>query len=250
MDFTDEYEGPWPHEGIPLPLGTAPLEDVEISDLPSTAPIEDVEISDLPRTGVDVVDDIKVTDQMPGSWLFPGNLLNLFKRPEVIEGYDTTYIDEPVEEPETYDDLPMAPPDDIEPLPFDEGREDYIRRQNEYVSPPPVFPGNIRQDPQDTDKYLKWLMSEQIPYGSPNPQGDFDKFHEYPYPESIPPIIPYNDSAREAGIMRAMRAPYTRENYSLPFPPRGPHDPFDPDQEMFENREEYDAWRRRQRLGY
>ena len=28
------YEGPRPHEGIPLPLGTAPIEDVEISDLP------------------------------------------------------------------------------------------------------------------------------------------------------------------------------------------------------------------------
>ena len=96
------------------------------------------------------------------------------------------------------DDWFMAPPDDIEPLPFDQGKEDYIRRQNEYVSPPPVFPGNIRQDPQDTDKYLKWL------------------------------------------------------NYRPPlkFPPIGPHDPFDPDQNMFENREEYDAWLRRQRLGY
>ena len=123
-----------------------------------------------------------------------------------------------------------------EPLPFDEGREDYIRRQNEYVSP------------------------VSAPLGIPNPQGDFDKFQEYPYPkisvefggqdESPPPIIPYDDSAREAGIMNAMRAPYTRENYSLPFPPRGPHDPFDPDQNMFENREEYDAWLKRQRLGY
>ena len=80
----------------------------------------------------------------------------------------------------------------------DSAREDYIRRQNEYVSPPPVFPGNIRQDPQDTDKYLKWL------------------------------------------------------NYRPPlkFPPIGPHDPFDPDQQIFENREEFDAWLRRQRLGY
>ena len=36
----------------------------------------------------------------------------------------------------------------------------------------------------------------------------------------------------------------------LKFPPRGPHDPFDPDQNMFENEEEYRAWLRRKRLGY
>ena len=116
----------------------------------------------------------------------------------------------------------------------DSAREAAIMEQNQYI--PPV----------------------QAELGIPNPQGDFDKFQEYPYPEigiefggePIPPIIPYNDSAREAGIMNAMRAPYTRENYSLPFPPRGPHDPFDPDQDMFENREEYDAWLRSQRMGY
>ena len=82
-------------------------------------------------------------------------------------------------------------------VPFDQGREDYIRSQNEYGSPPPVFPGNIRQDPKYTDKYLRWLMSDP-----------------------------------------------------LKFPPRGPHDPFDPDQNMFENEEEYRAWLRRKRLGY
>ena len=71
-------------------------------------------------------------------------------------------------------------------LPFDEGKEDYIRRQNEYVSPVPA------------------------PMGIPNPQGDFDKFQQYPYPEigiefggeeeSPPPIVPYNDIGRETGI--------------------------------------------------
>ena len=46
--------------------------------------------------------------------------------------------------------------------------------------------------------------------GIPNPQGDFDKFQQYPYPEigiefggeeeSPPPIVPYNDIGRETGI--------------------------------------------------
>jgi len=55
------------------------------------------------------------------------------------------------------DDTYVAPPDDIEPLPFDEGREDFIRRQNEYVIPEPIFPGNVRQDdPYETSAYEKW----------------------------------------------------------------------------------------------
>jgi len=50
----------------------------------------------------------------------------------------------------------VAPPDD-KPLPFDEGREDFIRRQNEYVIPEPIFPGNVRQDdPYETSAYEKW----------------------------------------------------------------------------------------------
>jgi hypothetical protein len=75
-----------------------------------------------------------------------------------------------------------------------------------------------------------------------------EKYEDY-IERGLQEPLPF-DEGREAGIMNAMRAPYTRENYSLPFPPRGPHDPFDPDQDMFENREEYDAWLRRQRLGY
>jgi hypothetical protein len=55
------------------------------------------------------------------------------------------------------DDTYVAPPDDIEPLPFDEGREDFIRRQNEYVIPEPIFPENVRQDdPYETSAYEKW----------------------------------------------------------------------------------------------
>ena len=69
--------------------------------------------------------------------------------------------------------------------------------------------------------------------------------------ESVDEVItPFDDSARETGIMNAMRSPYSRDNRSLRFPPRGPHDPFDPNQRIFEDDEEYRAWQRRKRLGY
>lgn len=69
--------------------------------------------------------------------------------------------------------------------------------------------------------------------------------------ESVEEVItPFDDSARETGIMNAMRAPYSRNNRSLRFPPRGPHDPFDPNQRIFEDDAEYRAWLRRKRLGY
>ena len=100
-----------------------------------------------------------------------------------------------------------------EPLTFDEGKEDFIRRQNEYVSPPPVFPGNVRQDPQDTDAYLRWLTAPRL--GSADPQGDFDSFNEYadnesglevtlPLPTQKP--IPFDDSDREEGIASMMKS--------------------------------------------
>ena len=69
--------------------------------------------------------------------------------------------------------------------------------------------------------------------------------------ESVEEVItPFDDSARETGIMNAMRAPYSRNNRSLRFPPRGPHDPFDPNQIIFDDDAEYRAWLRRKRLGY
>ena len=69
--------------------------------------------------------------------------------------------------------------------------------------------------------------------------------------ESVEEVItPFDDSARETGIMNAMISPYSRDNRSLRFPPRGPHDPFDPNQRIFEDDEEYRAWQRRKRLGY
>jgi len=66
----------------------------------------------------------------------------------------------------------------------DSAREAAIMEQNQYI--PPV----------------------QAELGIPNPQGDFDKFQEYPYPEigiefggePIPPIVPFNDVGRETGI--------------------------------------------------
>ena len=77
-------------------------------------------------------------------------------------------------------------PDDIEPLPFDEGRENFIRGQNEYA--PPVIPE----------------------LGTPDPQGDFANFNKYATPDIgiefgepdiVPPAItPFDDSGREAGI--------------------------------------------------
>ena len=88
-----------------------------------------------------------------------------------------------------------------------------------------------------------------IPGGGTSYVDRFAPIEEEIVEEAPPPIIPYDDPRTEKGIMNAMRAPYTREDYSMPFPPMGPHDPFDPDQQYFENRDEYDAWLRRQRLG-
>jgi len=57
-----------------------------------------------PRTAVDTVDDIAISDLDPnlGSvlWGMPG----LMDQPEVIEGYDTTYIDGPVDDATKYED--------------------------------------------------------------------------------------------------------------------------------------------------
>jgi len=229
-----DVTGPW--------FGTAPIEDVEISDLPSAAPIEDVEISDLPLTGVDTVDDITVTDQMPSffdKWWKPW--LGRQKETEVIPGYDTTYIDETV--PETYDDWFMAPPEKEGNLISDELWES-IRDFD------PSTIGGLDIHAGENITVPEWLTDPSVPIPDELTEGEYlpGEYHD----ELIsPPALPaYDDSVREAGIMQNM-SPYSR-NYVPPlkFPPIGPHDPFDPDQNMFENREEYDAWLRRQRLGY
>ena len=62
----------------------------------------------------------------------------------------------------------------------DSAREAAIMEQNQYIPP------------------------ATAELGIPNPQGDFDKFQEYPYPEigiefggePTPPIVPFNDVGR------------------------------------------------------
>ena len=96
----------------------------------------------------------------------------------------------------------------------------------------------------------EWLTDPSVPMPDELTEGEYlpGEYHD----ELIsPPALPaYDDSVREAGIMQNM-SPYSR-NYVPPlkFPPRGPHDPFNPDQQVFENEEEYRAWLRRKRLGY
>ena len=68
---------------------------------------------------------------------------------------------------------------------------------------------------------------------------------EFGVQDEIPPINYDYDPRTESGIMDAMRWSPPRQA----FPPIGPHDPFDPDQRIFENRAKYDEWLRRQRMG-
>ena len=233
-----EYEGPWPHEGLPE---------------------EPEELPPYMREDAGIFGDIPVTED-----LSPRDKFNLRIPPWAIGNRDMTTTDTDLAiDPRPWlqdeiEDKPVAPPDeplpfDQGPLPFDQGKEDFIREQNEYVSPPPVFPGNVRQDPQDTDAYLRWLTAPRL--GSADPQGDFDSFNEYPYAdisvefggdgEAPPPIIPFDDSDREEGIMRAMRAPYAPRIKRSTFV--APHDEFDPDQFRFDNYDEYYNYLRKKR---
>ena len=155
LDFTDEYEGPWPHpEGEPSLVPDVFTPEVETRE---------GQIQGLKDEIQEQIDNFEN----------PFPLL-----PTQKDTDDMVFADVP-EKYEDYIERGLQ-----EPLPFDEGREDYIRRQNEYVSP------------------------VSAPLGIPDPQGDFDKFQEYPYPEigiefggePTPPIIPFNDAGREAGI--------------------------------------------------
>ena len=158
-----DVAGPW--------FGTAPIEDVEISDLEGEVP--DV-FTPEELTREEKIQGLKdeIQEQID-------NFENPFPLlPTQKDTDDMVFADVP-EKYEDYIERGLQ-----EPLPFDEGREDYIRRQNEYVSP------------------------VSAPLGIPDPQGDFDKFQEYPYPEigiefggePIPPIIPFDDAGRETGI--------------------------------------------------
>ena len=85
----------------------------------------------------------------------------------------------------------VAPPDDMEPLPFDEGREDFIRRQNEYI--PPISAELGEPNPQ-----LGFPESE---YTGPMPEINIE-FGPYDEEQISPEIKPYDPGNREYGILQ------------------------------------------------
>ncbi len=219
----DVYEGPWPHEVSTIDDVPSLIDDE--SELTREEQIEKLLVDPGVKSDSELLFEQWGDDEQ-------NRINDYYGKSE--EG-EMVFADEPK------DDLFVADTtEDIGPLPFDEGREDFIRRQNEYVAPIPA------------------------PLGTPDPHGDFyfdaENWDDTRSDMYIPPLdadqgaftslSPFDDSYREKGIMNAMREPYApREDYTMPFPPRGPHDPFDPDQQYFENRDEYDAWLKRQRLG-
>ena len=102
------------------------------------------------------------------------------KDPVVFDEYVSDRLEKLRNLDQERNDLPVAG----EPLTFDEGKADFIRSQNEYVSPPPVFPGSVRQDPWETDEYLEWLKPDE---------------------QAQPSLIDYSDDPRtESGIANLM----------------------------------------------
>ena len=194
-----EYEGPWPHpEGEPS-LMAPPLEEVKTREekIQELADEKQRQIDNFETNASSDILDEAIESQWPT------------KDPVVFDDYVSDRLQrlrdsggEPKDDISKYEDYIER---GQEPLPFDEGREDFIRRQNEYVSPSPVFPGNVRQDPQDTDAYLRWKTAP--PLGAADPQGDFDRFNEYPTPEigvefggeEVPPALPPYEG-REFGL--------------------------------------------------
>jgi len=172
LDFTDEYEGPWPHpEGEPSLVPDVFTPEVETRE---------GQIQGLKDEIQEQIDNF----ENPFPLLPTQKDTDDAEQDRMDDYYGKSEQGEMVfaDVPEKYEDYIERGLQ--EPLPFDEGREDYIRRQNEYVSP------------------------VSAPLGIPDPQGDFDKFQEYPYPEigiefggePTPPIIPFNDVGRETGI--------------------------------------------------
>ena len=169
LHIEDEIDRPWKEE------------EIDIDMIP-------------PRTGVDVVDDITVTDQMPGSPFFPGNLLNLLKRPEVIPGYETTYIDEPwpyedteVIEETTKKDGNLISDElwdsirDFDPSTIGAGGE--IHAGEGIIVPP-------------------WLLDPSLPMPPELLEGEYPpgEYHDELIEEAPPPIPRFDDSSRESGI--------------------------------------------------
>jgi hypothetical protein len=131
--------------------------------------------------------------------------------PEIQTGIFPT--DDVVEEVPAPEFKGEAPPwlhyedDAVDPLPFDEGKEDYIRDQNEYRmaplgSPDPHgdFPVTYPQDKpintdMDNNKYYQDLTPEEIDFIFGRKDQIADEDMNVP-----PPIVPFDDTGRETGI--------------------------------------------------
>ena len=190
------------HPGLPIEdetFGLPPSGAVDVTGDPTTALLPS-----YMREDEGIFGDIPVTEGLPptGKELnprIPDWSLDLNKDREMTTtetdlATDTRpWLREEIEDPllvedkNFFDDEPVVGPD--EPLPFDEGKEDFIRRQNEYVSP--------------------------LPLGSADPQGDFDSFNEYADNESglevtvplqMQEPLPFDDSGREEGIASMMKS--------------------------------------------
>ena len=200
-------------EGITSALDDTPDEQADYaaktfgfypSDVHPGLPGAPEELPPYMREDAGIFGDIPVTEDLPprGKELntrIPDWSLDLNKDREMTTT-DTDLATDPrpwlqdeIEDPlldtneQFFDDKPVVGPD--EPLPFDEGKEDFIRRQNEYVSP--------------------------LPLGSADPQGDFDSFNEYADNESglevtvplqMQEPLPFDDSGREEGIASMMKS--------------------------------------------
>ena len=145
-----------------------------------------------------------------------------------------------------FDDDPKQPyvePDDYVEDDFgdfyfdDSGREDYIAASG-------MNPYLLRDEKLESihpeDQRMFEPMTPHLDRETPINIGV-----EFGVQDEIPPINYDYDPRTESGIMDAMRWSPPRQA----FPPIGPHDPYDPDQRIFENRAKYDEWLRRQRMG-
>jgi len=166
----DVYEGPRPHPEGEEPLLGDFYEDEKVK----TREEEMQEYADELRRQIDEGETTAYSDILDDAIRDQYNIQN--------KGPFDEYVSDRLEKLQNLDqernDLPVAG----EPLTFDEGKADFIRSQNEYVSPPPVFPGNVRQDPQ---------------YPTPIIGIEFGK-------DDLPPIVPYDDPRTESGIANLM----------------------------------------------
>ena len=208
LDLTREYEGPRPHEGLPIeePL----LVDEE--------------------QGLSGEDEIRKVLEDPG---FDTSAEFLLTPPKTKEELRQEELLRELEENMVFSDAA----EDVEPLPFDEGKEDYIAASG-------INPYLLRDEKLESIHPEDQRMFERMtPHRDREVPTNIGV--EFGVQDEIPPINYDYDPRTESGIMDAMRWSPPRQA----FPPIGPHDPFDPDQRIFENRAKYDEWLRRQRMG-